>query len=84
METSRPRAPSGRTPATPFAPCRANWEALAPFADAGVYVNNLGSEDRAREAYGEEKYRRLVALKDSVDAENVFHLNANIVPSPTT
>jgi hypothetical protein len=47
-------------------------------------VNNLGSEDRAREAYGEEKYRRLVALKDSVDAENVFHLNANIVPSPTT
>ena len=67
-----------------IAPCRANWEALAPFADAGVYVNNLGSEDRAREAYGEEKYRRLVALKDRVDPENVFHLNANILPSLTT
>ena len=67
-----------------IAPCRANWEAIAPFADAGVYVNNLGSEDRAREAYGEEKYRRLVALKDRVDPENVFHLNANILPSLTT
>jgi hypothetical protein len=47
-------------------------------------VNNLGSEDRPREAYREEKYRRLVALKDRVDPENVFHLNANIPPSVAT
>jgi hypothetical protein len=41
--------------------------ALARFSDAGVYVNNLGQEDRVREAYGEPKYRRLVALKDRFD-----------------
>ena len=63
--------------------CRANWDALARFADAGVYVNNLGNEDRAREAYGDRKYRRLVALKDRLDPGNLFHLNANIRPSAT-
>lgn len=61
--------------------CRANWEAPARFADAGVYVNNLGNEDRALEAYGDRKYQRLVALKDRFDPENLFHLNANIQPS---
>ena len=61
--------------------CRRNWAALARFSDAGVYVNNLGQEDRVREAYGEAKYRRLVALKDRFDPDNLFHLNANIRPS---
>jgi FAD/FMN-containing dehydrogenase len=61
--------------------CRENWAALAGFADAGVYVNNLGQEDRVQEAYGEAKYRRLVALKDRVDPGNLFHRNANIRPS---
>jgi hypothetical protein len=61
--------------------CRRNWAALAGFSDAGVYVNNLGQEDRVREAYGEAKYRRLVAVKDRFDPENLFHRNANIPPS---
>jgi FAD/FMN-containing dehydrogenase len=61
--------------------CRQNWAALAHLADAGVYVNNLGQEDRVREAYGEPTYRRLVALKDRFDPGNLFHLNANIRPS---
>lgn len=61
--------------------CRANWEAPARFADAGVYVNNLGNEDRAREAYGDRTFERLVALKDQFDPGNIFHLNANIRPS---
>ena len=61
--------------------CRDNRAALAHLADAGVYVNNLGQEDRAREAYGEAKYRRLVALKDRYDPGNLFHRNANIRPS---
>jgi FAD/FMN-containing dehydrogenase len=34
-----------------------------------------------REAYGEAKYQRLVALKDRFDPENFFRLNANIRPS---
>jgi hypothetical protein len=37
--------------------------------------------DRAREAYGEAKYRRLVALKDRYDPGNLFHRNVNIRPS---
>jgi len=61
--------------------CRLNWETVAQFADAGVYVNNLGREDRVRESYGESKYRRLVRVKDRYDPDNTFHLNANILPS---
>jgi FAD/FMN-containing dehydrogenase len=38
---------------------------------------------RLRASYGEEKFRRLVALKDKYDPENVFSLNPNIPPSRT-
>ena len=31
--------------------------------------------------FGEEKYARLVALKDKYDPENLFRLNQNIKPS---
>ncbi len=36
---------------------------------------------RLRASYGEEKFSRLVALKDKYDPQNVFALNANIPPS---
>jgi len=39
--------------------------------------------ERLRRSYGDAKYERLVALKDSYDPENVFHLNQNIPPSGT-
>ena len=42
-------------------------------ADAG--------DERVRATYGEEKYARLVALKDKYDPENLFRLNQNIKPS---
>ena len=42
-------------------------------ADAG--------DERVRLTYGEEKYARLVALKDKYDPENLFRLNQNIKPS---
>jgi FAD/FMN-containing dehydrogenase len=46
-----------------------------------AYVNFLGDTDEAESAYGEETYRRLVALKDEYDPTNVFRLNQNIAPS---
>lgn len=61
------------------------WSALTPFDPLGVYVNFLGDEgkERVRAAYGEEKYRRLVDLKDKYDPHNVFRVNQNIEPSGT-
>lgn len=58
-------------------------EAMDPFTTGGVYVNYLGEEgaDRVRAAYGEEKYARLVALKDEYDPDNFFNRNQNIHPS---
>ena len=59
-------------------------EALRPFSSGGVYVNYMmgnEGEDRIREAYGPEKYERLVALKNKYDPTNVFRLNQNITPT---
>jgi FAD/FMN-containing dehydrogenase len=50
---------------------------------AGVYVNFLDADDdanRVREAYGDETYRQLAAVKARYDPENVFRSNKNIVP----
>src|SRR5215210_2224902 len=61
---------------------RGLFEAMEPFFEKGVYVNNLGEEgeDRVKEAYGEH-YERLVALKDKYDPTNLFRLNQNIRPT---
>jgi FAD/FMN-containing dehydrogenase len=58
------------------------WEATRPYAHGGVYVNYLGDEgaDRVREAYGQETYQRLAALKTEYDPTNVFRFNQNIPP----
>lgn len=57
-------------------------DAIEPYT-SGVYVNFLGEEgeDRAKAAYGERKYEKLVALKDKYDGTNFFRLNQNIKPS---
>lgn len=63
---------------------RENWEALAPFAAGGVYVNDLSTDanERVREVYGSTKLERLVVLKARWDPKNTLHLNANISPPP--
>jgi FAD/FMN-containing dehydrogenase len=54
--------------------------AMRPFTTGAAYLN-FTAEDRVREAFGEDKYARLVALKDRYDPDNLFRLNQNIVPS---
>ncbi len=57
------------------------FEASAPYASAGAYVNFMTEEegDRVEAAYG-SNYDRLVRIKKQYDPENVFHLNQNIKP----
>jgi hypothetical protein len=64
---------------------RSVHRAMTPFAPSDrAYINFIGEVDPAgvRSAYGEDKYRRLAALKAEWDPENVFRHNANIPPAP--
>jgi FAD/FMN-containing dehydrogenase len=57
------------------------FQATAPFASGGVYVNFLTDDEteRTREAYG-ANYERLVRVKLQYDPENIFRSNQNILP----
>jgi FAD/FMN-containing dehydrogenase len=58
-------------------------ELIEPYRHAGVpltFTADTGDE-RVRATFGDEKYARLVALKDKYDPENLFRLNQNIKPS---
>jgi FAD/FMN-containing dehydrogenase len=58
-------------------------ELTAPYTGAGApltFSADTGDE-RVRATFGDEKYARLVALKDKYDPENLFRLNQNIKPS---
>lgn len=58
------------------------WQKISHLRD-GVYVNFLEDEGRGRvrEAYPDEVYRRLAAVKQQYDPENVFKFNQNIKPA---
>jgi FAD/FMN-containing dehydrogenase len=60
---------------------RAFADVMRPFGTSGAYLNFTPEPDRVRDAYGEEKYGRLVALKDKYDPGNLFRLNQNVEPS---
>ena len=65
-----------------IAAARACATAIAPFA-SGAYVNMLSDDgtDGVHRAYPPHKLARLVAVKDTYDPDNAFHLNQNIPPS---
>jgi FAD/FMN-containing dehydrogenase len=60
---------------------RAFAAAMRPFGTGASYLNFTLEGDRVRDAFGEEKYARLVALKDAYDPANLFRLNHNIRPT---
>jgi FAD/FMN-containing dehydrogenase len=56
------------------------FDATAPFATGGVYVNFVSEdEDRVAAAYG-ENYARLAELKRKYDPTNLFRTNQNVAP----
>jgi hypothetical protein len=57
--------------------------AMRPWTAGKAPPNFLEPDEgltRLRLSYGEEKFRKLVALKDTYDPRNVFTLNGNIRP----
>lgn len=58
------------------------FNASAPFASGGVYVNFLTADegDRVRSAYG-PNYDRLAQVKRTYDPTNLFRVNQNIQPA---
>jgi FAD/FMN-containing dehydrogenase len=61
---------------------RETFAALQPHFGTGRWLNYLGddqAEDAIRAAYG-PNYDRLREIKRRYDADNIFHLNHNIVP----
>jgi FAD/FMN-containing dehydrogenase len=57
------------------------FNAAAPYASAGAYVNFMTEDESSRvaAAYG-DNYPRLVELKRKYDPTNVFHVNQNVRP----
>jgi FAD/FMN-containing dehydrogenase len=56
---------------------------IEPFKIAGAPLTFRADtgDEHVRSSFGEDKYARLVALKDKYDPENLFRLNQNIKPS---
>jgi len=62
---------------------RGLFDATAPFATGGVYVNFMPSDESARVqagAYG-PNFARLAKLKAKYDPGNLFRLNQNVAPA---
>jgi FAD/FMN-containing dehydrogenase len=57
------------------------FDAMAPYATGGVYVNFI-SEREGEESLGYgDNYERLVAVKTEYDPENLFRTNQNVEPA---
>jgi Berberine and berberine like len=77
----------GRTPDSAGFDAAVDWardtyNAMEAYTAAGTYSNFMSAgDDRVKEAYPEDTYRRLQALKDRYDPTNLFRLNQNVRPS---
>ncbi|WP_126662367.1 FAD-binding oxidoreductase [Haloterrigena salifodinae] len=57
------------------------FDAMAPYATGGVYVNFISErEGEENLGYG-DNYDRLVALKTTYDPKNLFRMNQNVEPA---
>jgi FAD/FMN-containing dehydrogenase len=63
--------------------CREFFDASAPYATGGVYINFLTQDetDRIASAYAPDVWDRLVEIKTKWDPTNLFRMNQNIKPS---
>jgi FAD/FMN-containing dehydrogenase len=63
---------------------RGLFDAAAPFATGGVYVNFMPEDEGARVAKGAygPNYERVARLKAQYDPGNLFRLNQNVTPKP--
>ncbi len=62
---------------------RALYDATAPFATGGVYVNFMPDDEGARVrggAYG-VNYDRLARVKAAYGPRNLFRMNQNVMPA---
>jgi FAD/FMN-containing dehydrogenase len=61
---------------------RAFFDASAPHATGGVYINFVSQDetDRIVAAYG-KNYKKLVRIKNKYDPNNLFRINHNIKPT---
>lgn len=65
---------------------RTLYDAAAPFATGGVYVNFMPDDEAQRVragAYG-PNYDRLAAIKAKYDPNNLFRMNQNVAPAATS
>lgn len=61
------------------------FQACAPFATGGAYINFLTAEEDARVRQGfAPNYPRLAQVKKKYDPSNLFQINQNIRPGVTT
>ena len=58
------------------------FDASAPYATGGVYINFVTQDetDRIAAAYG-KNYKKLVRIKNKYDPNNLFRINHNIKPT---
>jgi FAD/FMN-containing dehydrogenase len=59
---------------------RAFHNALRPHMN-GIYVNEMGPDERINDAYSAPTLNRLVEVKNTYDPTNFFRMNQNITPT---